>query len=321
MNRYARQTILPEVGETGQAKLSAAKILVVGAGGLAAPVLPLLATAGIGQITIIDGDFIDLSNLHRQTLFGERDCGRLKAETAAARLMERNSGITVHALSTRLTPDNALGLLAEVDLVLDCADNYAVSYLLSDLCLEAQIPLISASVLAFGGYVGGFCAKAPSLRAVFPEAPESAANCATAGVLGPVVGVIGAMQAQMALNTILQLEPSPLGHLFQLDARTMRASSFRFDDASEPATAFRFVSAAALTATDTIIDLRSVEEAPKPAHPKALRILPQDLAKNLTPKNQRLALCCQTGLRAWRTAENIQSIWPDEIVLVAASAS
>lgn len=321
MSRYARQMILPEMGETGQAKLAAAKVLVVGAGGLAAPVLPLLAGAGIGKITIIDGDTVSLSNLHRQTLFAEADCGQPKAQIAAQRLTVLNSDITVRTITEPLTPANAPALVASANLILDCADSYAVSYLLSDLCLATHKPLISASVLGLGGYVGGFCGSAPSLRALFPDAPNSGASCATAGVLGPVVGMIGAMQAQMALNTLLDLTPSPLGHLFQLDAKTMRASSFRFDAAPEPTTAFPFVAASSLSETDTIVDLRDTAEAPTPAHPNAQRILPANLAEQLIPNATRLALCCQTGLRAWRAAETIQPIWPGEIVLVAATAS
>lgn len=321
MSRYARQMILPDVGEAGQAKLAAAKVLVVGAGGLAAPVLPLLAGAGIGEITIIDGDTVSLSNLHRQTLFTEADCGHPKAEVAAQRLTAQNSAIAVRAITDPLTPINAPALVTDADLILDCADNYAVSYLLSDLCLAAQKPLVSASVLGLGGYVGGFCATAPSLRALFPDAPDSGASCTTAGVLGPVVGMIGAMQAQMALNTLLDLKPSPLGQLFQLDAQTMRATSFRFETAPEPTTAFPFVAASSLTSADTIVDLRDAIEAPTPAHPDAQRILPAHLAEQLTPNATRLALCCQTGLRAWRAAETIKPIWPGEIVLVAATAS
>ena len=141
-------------------------------------------------------------------------------------------------------------------MILDCADSYAASYILSDTCLAQGKPLISASVLGLAGYVGGFCGGAPSLRALFPDAPDSGASCATAGVLGPVVGAVGAMQAQMALNLILGLQPSPLGQMIQYDGRTLRSTGFRFDDAPEPTRCFRFVSASQLTADDQIIDLR-----------------------------------------------------------------
>lgn len=321
MSRYARQTLLPEVGAEGQARLSLARVLVVGAGGLAAPVLPLLAGAGIGRITIVDGDTVDLSNLHRQTLFAESDCGQPKAEIAADRCRALNGEIEVVGQKTVLTSENAPELVAQADVILDCADSYAASYILSDTCLAQDKPLISASVLGLSGYVGGFCGGAPSLRALFPDAPDSGASCATAGVLGPVVGMIGAMQAQMALNLLLGLAPSPLGQMVQYDARTLRSSGFRFDNAPEPDRCFRFLSARQLHSGDQIFELRGIEEAPVPAHPGALRITTDNLSHIDPNKGKRLALCCATGLRAWRAAEQIQPDWPGEIVLVAASTS
>ncbi|WP_170382234.1 HesA/MoeB/ThiF family protein [Ruegeria atlantica] len=320
MSRYARQVILPEVGAEGQGRLSSARVLVVGAGGLAAPVLPLLAGAGVGHLTIMDRDEVALSNLHRQTLFTEVDCSRPKAEMAAERCRALNSEIAIFAEKQALANTNAANFVAESDVILDCADSYAASYTLSDTCLDLGKPLISASVLGLSGYVGGFCGGAPSLRAVFPEAPDGGASCATAGVLGPVVAMIGAMQAQMALAVILGLNPSPLGQMVQFDARTLRSTGFRFDGTPEPASHFPFLSAGQLTGNDLIVELRSAEEAPVPIHPKARRIDLQIL-KTEPNKGKRLALCCASGLRAWRAAEQIQPDWPGEIVLVAASTS
>ncbi|MEM9580752.1 MAG: ThiF family adenylyltransferase, partial [Pseudomonadota bacterium] len=295
-----------------------AKVLVIGAGGLAAPALPLLAGAGIGRLTIVDGDDVALSNLHRQTLFTESDCGSSKAQVAAARCAAINSDIRVNALPKSLTPATAPDLVAGSDLVMDCADSHAVSYLLSDICLEKNTPLISASVLGFGGYAGGFCGGAPSLRALFPSAPDSSASCNTSGVLGPVVGMIGALQAQMALAVLLGLAPSPLGQLIRFEALGLRTSSFRFDAAPEPEKPFRFIAASELTDQDHIIELRP-EAAP--LHPSALHMTAQEVIKTLPRAHSRLALCCATGLRAWRAAEDIHPHWPGEIVLVAASAS
>lgn len=318
MSRYTRQMMLPEFDTDGQARLTQARVLVIGAGGLAAPCLPLLAGAGIGHLTIVDGDTVALSNLHRQTLFTEADCGLSKAQVAASRCRAINSTIIVQARDYKLTPANAPDLVAHADLVLDCADSYAVSYLLSDVCLAQGTPLISASALGSSGYVGGFCGGAPSLRAVFPDAPENGASCETAGVLGPVVGIIGAMQAQMVLNILLGVAPSSLGQLLQLDAQNLRTTSFRFDGAPEPEAPFRFVAASDLTDADLIVELR--QDAPM-LHPLAQRISPEALAQNLPSQNTRLALCCATGLRAWRAAESLKPKWSGEIVLVAASAS
>ncbi len=324
MSRYARQMILPEVGASGQAALGAARVVVIGAGGLAASVLPLLAGAGVGHITLVDGDIVARSNLHRQTLFSEADEGLPKAEVAAARCRALNSEITVDAVVTTLTPANAAAVIAGASLVLDCADSYAVSYTLSDLCLAAQIPLITGSALGLSGYAAGVCGTAPSLRAIFPEAPQNAASCATAGVLGPGVAMIGTLQAQMALSYLLGLTPSPLGQMVQYDATTLRSAAFRFDTAPEPTQAFAFVAADTLTTLDHIIELRDALEAPQPAHPDANRCAPDALTDHLNDlpsPTSRLVLCCATGLRAWRAAETLTETWPGEIVLVAASAS
>lgn len=321
MSRYARQMILPEVGVEGQKRLSSACVLVVGCGGLAAPVLPLLAGAGVGQMILMDADIVDVSNLHRQTLYTEADCATSKAEAAGRRCQQINSEIGVEIRNQALTPANALELVNRANLILDCADSYAASYTLSDACLDLGKPLISASVLSMAGYVGGFCGGAPSLRAVFPDAPERGDSCATSGVLGPVVAMVGSIQAQMALAVLLDLDPSPLGQMMQLDARNFRSTSFRFDKTPEPQNALRFEAANQLSDNDLIVELRDEAEAPVPIHPKARRIHPDALPEGLEVPAKRLALCCATGLRAWRAAERIQPNWPGEIVLVAASTS
>ena len=312
MTRYARQIQLPAMGATGQQRLTAASVLVVGAGGLAAPVLPLLAGAGVGRITVLDPDTVALSNLHRQTLFAEADVGAPKATIANARMQALNSDIEVTALQKAFAPDMAPALIAAHDIVLDCADSYAASYLASDLCLAAGTPLISASVLGHGGYVGGFCGGAPSLRAVFPDAPDSGASCATAGVLGPVVAQIGAMQAQMALQVLLGAVPSPLGTLVQVNTTGWHHARMDFHSAPEPYRAFAFVTPGP---DDLIVELRPEAEAPTPIHPNARRTLPD------APDPRRLVLACATGLRAWRTAEEFSKTWPGEIALAAATTT
>lgn len=321
MSRYARQIMLSEVGVEGQSRLAAARVLVVGAGGLAAPLLPLLAGAGVGHLTVLDPDVIELSNLHRQTLFRQEECGKPKAQIAALRCRDINGEIEVDAKNQALTVENAADLAGQSDLVLDCADSYAASYVLSDACKDARVPLISASVLGLGGYAGGFCGDGPSLRALFPDMPDNTASCATAGVLGPVVAMLGAMQAQMALAVLLRLDPSPVGQLIRIEAGNYRLSGFRFDAAPEPDTCLRFAAPSQLSAADMIVDLRPETEAPVPAHPAAWRLLPEQVQAHLPDPATRLVLCCSSGLRAWRTAEKIKQTWPGEVVLVAAATS
>ncbi|MCR9147916.1 MAG: HesA/MoeB/ThiF family protein [Rhodobacteraceae bacterium] len=315
MTRYARQIALPEMGEDGQARLRAAHVLVVGAGGLGVPVLQYLAGAGVGKITVMDGDRVEVTNLHRQPLYRMADLGRPKAEAAMAHLQDLNPDVTLHAVPDWLDPVNAREHVAKADLVLDCADTFAASFTLSDTCLDSARPLISASALAFEGYVGGFCGAAPSIRAVFPDLPQSAATCATAGVMGPVVGMVGAAQAQMAISTLLGLSPSPLGQMLRLDARTWRSATFRFDTAPEPEFAPAFVAASDLMPDDLIVDLRS--EAAAPFHPAAHH-LPPDRLSELTPgAAPRVVLACRTGLRAYHAAEALSARWDGRIDLLA----
>ncbi len=319
MSRYVRQTQLPQVGTVGQTAIAAARVLVVGAGGLGAPVLQYLAGAGVGHLTIVDADVVSLSNLHRQTLFREADVGRSKAEVAADTLRALNADCTVTALRQTLDPANAAQLVAGTSLVLDCADSFAASYILSDICRDAHVPLISGSVLGFSGYTGGFCDTAPSLRAVFPDLPDRAATCATAGVMGPVVGLIGAAMAQMALGVFIGQTPSPLGQLMHFDMQHFRTSGFRFDGTPEPADGQTFIAQGDLTAQDFVIELRDRVEAPVPVTPTALRttVAAYRQHRATPPHGQRAVFACRSGLRAWQAAAHLRSHWAGEISLIA----
>lgn len=319
-NRYARQIVLPEVGVNGQHKLKNAHVFVVGAGGLGVPVLQYLAGAGIGKITIVDPDVVSLSNLHRQTLYDEQYIDQPKAKVAAKILRSLNSDIEIISVVSRLDPINVVELSQDVTIVVDCADSFAVSYILSDHCLTHNIPFISASALALSGYVGGFCAGAPSLRALFPSLPDQAGSCATAGVLGPIVGIIGSLQAQMTLSHLLALEPSPLGQLVRFDAKTFRFSSFRFDGAEEPiSSVLKFIAPSDLKQSDHVIELRGKDEIETPITENATRIDVVDYnpEKTLPNKDQRAVFVCRSGLRAHRAAIKLQEKWRGDIVLVA----
>lgn len=320
MSRYIRQEMLAEVGPAGQERLRAARVLVVGAGGLGAPVLQYLVGAGVGHLTLVDGDHVSLSNLHRQVLFRETDIGQLKVEAAAASLRRLNAECEIVTVSLPLDPANAPQLVAGSTLVLDCADSFAVSYILSDTCRAAGVPLISASVLGFTGYVGGFCGAAPSLRAVFPDLPDRAVSCATAGVMGPTVGLIGAAQAQMAIACLIGQSPSPLGQLISFDMHSFRTGGFRFDTAPEPDAALGFIAASAIAASDFVVELRDEAEAPTAIVPFAQRMtVAQFTQQSAAPKpGARAVFACRSGLRAWQAATHLRSYWAGEISLVAA---
>ncbi|RWR04445.1 HesA/MoeB/ThiF family protein [Paenirhodobacter populi] len=318
-DRYARQVILPEIGAAGQARIRAAHVLVVGAGGLGVPVVQYLAAAGVGRITLVDPDLVERTNLHRQPIYGGR-LGRPKAQAAVAVLRILNPDVVVTPVVDWLTPANAPALVAGADLVLDCADSFAASYTLSDICLPTGKPLISASVLGMAGYVGGFCGGAPSLRAVFPDLPPALGTCATTGVLGPVAGMFGTLQAQMTLSVLLGFAPSPLGQLIRHEMSGFRLSGFRFDRAPEPEPApHRFIARGDLSPQDFLIDLRDAIEAPLPAAPFARRHRVEDFGPGgpVPEPGQRAVFACRSGLRAWRAADRLRPHWPGEIALLA----
>jgi molybdopterin/thiamine biosynthesis adenylyltransferase len=317
MTRYARQIALPELGQAGHDRLAAAHVLVVGAGGLAAPVLQYLVGAGVGRITLMDGDRVSLSNLHRQTLFRTEDIGLPKAQIAAVHMATLNPDCAISAALEPLDPVNAPGHVAAADLVLDCADSFAASYVLSDACLEQGKPLISASVVGTSGYVGGFCGGAPSLRALFPDLPDRLGSCDADGVLGPSVGVIGSLQAQMALAILTGIEPDPLGQLITFEAIGHRFGGFRFDGAPEPEAGFGFIAPAQITPDDWLVDLRA-EGEPGPVLPDATRRTVTDFDHpDTTPRGPRAVLACRSGLRSWQAAARLRSHWDGEIALIA----
>lgn len=317
MSRYTRQTALHEFGTAGQDRLAAAHVLVVGAGGLAAPVLQYLVGAGVGRITLMDGDRVSLSNLHRQTLFRVTDIGHPKAQVAARHMADLNPDCTISPVSEPLDPLNAPLHVATADLVLDCADSFAASYILSDVCLSQGTPLISASIVGTSGYLGGFCGGAPSLRALFPDLPDRLGSCDADGVLGPSVGVIGSLQAQMALAILAGIEPDPLGQLVTFEAVGHRFGGFRFDGAPEPEDGFRFIAPDQIAPADWLVDLRAETES-GPALPNASRLSVGDFDHpNIRPQAARAVLACRSGLRSWQAASRLRGHWDGEIALIA----
>ena len=224
IRRYARHIVLAEIGGIGQARLIAAKVLVIGAGGLGAPLLQYLAAAGIGTLGVIDDDEVDLSNLQRQVIHRTSDIGTAKVESARRALAEINPEVTVHAHKERLTAANAAKIIAGYDIVADGSDNFATRYLLNDACYRLRKILVSAAILRFDGQISTYKAHEgaghPCLRCIFPVAPSEDAvpSCAQAGVLGALAGTLGSMQATEVVKEILGVGRSLSGRLVMYDA-------------------------------------------------------------------------------------------------------
>ncbi|KAM6164400.1 adenylyltransferase and sulfurtransferase MOCS3 [Rhynchocyon petersi] len=228
--RYSRQLVLPELGVHGQLRLVTASVLVVGCGGLGCPLAQYLAAAGVGRIGLVDYDVVEMSNLARQVLHDEALAGQAKAFSAAASLRRLNSAVQCVPYAQALTPATALDLVRHYDVVADCSDNAPTRYLVSDACVLAGRPLVSASALRFEGqltvyhYGGG-----PCYRCVFPQPPpaETVTNCADGGVLGVVTGVLGCLQALEVLKIAAGLGPSYSGSLLLFDALRGRFRSIQ----------------------------------------------------------------------------------------------
>jgi len=220
MTRYARQIILPEIGDAGQAKISAASVLCVGAGGLGCPALLYLASAGIGHIHIIDHDTVDLSNLQRQTLYATDQIGANKAIAAKARLSALNPEIKITAHPEKLTADNAEALFKNVDIIIDGTDNFTTKFLINDAALITEKPFIYASILGFNGQLSTFNYQGgPCYRCLFPAPPtHGVKNCAEAGIIGAVAGIIGSSQALEAIKIITNLDTLK-GQILTIDTK------------------------------------------------------------------------------------------------------
>ncbi|HXT05576.1 MAG TPA: molybdopterin-synthase adenylyltransferase MoeB [Roseiarcus sp.] len=242
IERYARQIILRSVGGPGQQKLKAARVLVVGAGGLGSPALQYLAGAGVGTLVVVDDDEVSLSNLHRQVLHGTPDLGRAKIDSASAAIARLNPNVKVETIAERLAADNARELIRGCDVVLDGSDNFATRYAVSDACFHERVTLVTAALGQFDATLTTLKphAKAadgrpnPTYRCLFPEAPPPGTipTCAEAGVVGALAGMVGAMMAMEAIREIVggfeEGDAGLVGKLVMIDARAMRFETLSY---------------------------------------------------------------------------------------------
>ena len=238
LERYARHIVLREVGGPGQAALKEASVLVIGAGGLGAPVLMYLAAAGVGTLGVVDDDIVSLSNLQRQIIHTTRDVGRRKVDSAAEVVDALNPHVHFEAHAARLDARNVMALIGGYDLVLDGSDNFETRYLVSDACFLAGKPLITAALGQFDGSLttiraherGADGAFNPTYRCLFPEPPPpgTVPACAEAGVMGALAGMMGSMMALEAIREIVGFGESLVGRLVMVDARAMRFETLRY---------------------------------------------------------------------------------------------
>lgn len=335
MNRYARQIALPDIGLNGQEKFTNAHIVMVGAGGLGSVVLPALAAAGIGYITIIDHDVIDITNLHRQTIYRTDQDGQSKAQCAANYIRALNPEITVAAITEKLTRDNASDIFrkfTDITLLLDGSDNFETKSLINDLSVTLQAPLISASVNQWGGQIGvfeGYRHDRPCYRCLFPEFPTNARNCNEAGILGTSAGLVGMMQAHTALTYIINQEN--IINFNILNLKTIRNEFIRTPknpncqhcnhkaisiDQKKDTHMPDMISINELNNEDTvIIDVRNPDEiVADPLNNPLIQTapinipLPEFIARiNELPEGKRLAFICAGNVRSRQAAEYLSA--------------
>jgi sulfur-carrier protein adenylyltransferase/sulfurtransferase len=325
---YSRQTALKEVGAAGQQKLRRASVLVVGCGGLGVPVMTYLAAAGIGRIGLVDADRLEASNLHRQTLYSLADVGRPKVELAAARLRALNPEIEIHTHALRLDAATAPGIVEPYSLIVDCTDNFSTKFMLNDTCVRLRRPVIFSSVYQYEGQLqvvrperGGAC-----LRCVWPEATRDGlvGNCAEAGVLGPVPGTFGSLQALEALKLLLDLPGQLAEELLVMDlltlsvtrVRTRRAADCpeharaRRDDQAETELTFDSLEEALADGLE-VIDIREPHELARLAIPcSSARHLPMAQLLHGRPDmsaDNRYLLVCASGRRSLAAAQELRS--------------
>ena len=333
---YSRQMAMPQFGEAGQRKLKRAKVAVIGAGGLGAPVLQYLSAAGVGTIAVFDFDLVEKSNLHRQVLFNTEDIGKTKTEVASERLRKLNPHINLIAHQIRITPDNVLELLEPYDLIVDGSDNFQTRYIVNDASLILDIPLVYGSIYRFEGqvtvfnYVDKGKNRGPHLRDLYSEEPDAGfiPDCSTAGVLGVLPGVIGSIQATEAIKIVTGIGDVLSGKFLVMDLMNydtqlitfsppvadrkidQTAAKERLQNYSLNSDGVQQLSPGELSKLIkseediTLIDVRTTEEHEK-FNIGGLIIPLNQIEKQVDqiPKNGKTIIYCQTGQRSVRAIQ------------------
>lgn len=339
-SRYQKQILLKELGASGQQRLSEAKVLVIGVGGLGCPALQYLASAGIGRLGIVDFDVVELSNLHRQILYTADDIGQLKVAVAARRLQAMNPELQVEAFVQKIDVRNALSIMTAYDLVIDGSDNFPTRYLVNDACMILEKPLVYGSIFRFEGQVSVFNMNSGGIktqyRDLFPTPPDPAevANCDEAGVIGVLPGIIGSMQANEAIKILAGFGQPLANRLLTYNALTNSMYELELSPRPESALAtpktaeefermdydwfcnasgdrFQNINGAEFDQmikeeSPLVVDVRNLWEMPQPTEFDYLRIPLAELEANLhqLQTRQPIVVFCQTGVRSV-TAANL----------------
>lgn len=229
LQRYTRQMVLPDIGQDGQQAIHDGHALIIGLGGLGSPAAVYLAAAGIGHLTITDYDRVDLSNLHRQILYSDRDIGKKKTQVAREKLAQINPSLEITSIDHRMSIDELIECCNKANVVLDCSDNFVTRHAVNRACVSTSKPLISGAAIRLEGQIGLFNLQkdSPCYACLYPEGDDEAERCSAAGVLGPLVGIIGSMQAMETIKLLTAVGECLDGRLLILDAATMQWRSVR----------------------------------------------------------------------------------------------
>jgi len=327
-NRYNRQIILPEIGNEGQDKLSKAKVLVIGAGGLGAAVLPYLAAAGVGEIGIVDDDVIEISNLHRQVIYKSSAVGKSKAEEAKLMIGEMNPLIKVNAIAERLSGKNAITLFEKYDIIVDATDNISIKYLINDACIITNKPMVYGSIFRFQGQVSIFnYQNGPTYRCLFPDENTQSLNCEDAGVIGITVGIIGMLQANEVIKMIIGIGEILTGKILVYNILNNEQQKYDFEKNTTVIINVEIFHKKYNTVENQVeeilaesildkidndevlfLDVRNEDELPKINFKNGIQIPLLNLENDIEKLNpdQTIYVFCQSGMRSKKAVEMLQ---------------
>jgi molybdopterin/thiamine biosynthesis adenylyltransferase/rhodanese-related sulfurtransferase len=326
--RYNRQIMLTEIGDKGQLKLSKAKVLIVGAGGLGAAILPYLAGAGVGEIGIVDHDCIEISNLHRQVIYKSSALGKYKAEEAKSMISELNPSVKVNAITEKLSGKNAITLFEKYTIIVDATDNISIKYLINDACLVTNKPMVYGSVFRFQGQVSVFnYQNGPTYRCLYPDEKSTAANCEDAGVIGTSVGIIGMLQANEVIKMIVETGTVLTGKIVVYNILNNEQQKYDFDKSDVllmnkeifdkkygieenqiEEVNFEFVLDEINDVEVLFLDVRNEVEFPKINFKNGIQIPLMNLENEMEKldKSQTIYVFCQSGIRSKIAAQLLQ---------------